>query len=414
MKLPALLVAGSLAANLALLALYLRRSEPSPISPSVASAVFTSPSSPSRSPSLQPTAVASTTWAALDTPDLDQLVARLRATGFSPAVIRAIIQARVQENFTRAYYDFLPPEPEFQFWKSNRELFRKYNKEVHLWVSDFWARQNPVTEDLIATVSAEDAAAHAAKLLRDYGDIPRGKIDRIRRIDADYNARRLEVEDAADGIMLPEDRAQLAALDRERLDAPAAPLTPAELASHRLATAHIPFGMRRAFNVMNATEAEFLRIAPYLTTFNRHTNRSEPPAAPTVDQLKSALGETRYAEFVLASDPDFQRVTHFTREFDLPAATPHEALAVRGRAAEESHRIANHSALGPEQQRAALVALARDTRARLNALLGPAAGPAFDNYTPRWLGELKRGNAISFASGELMLRPLPWPAKPKP
>jgi hypothetical protein len=406
MKLPALLLAGSLAANAALLFVYCGRGDPTPL-PAPVSTSPASNSPPAAAASILPAGVPPNTWSALDTPDLRELVARLRATGFSPRVIRAIIDARVYEKFTGVYLDLLPPESEFSFWQPSRELFPGYDEKVMPALIAFWNQQTPITEELIASLSPEEASVHAAKLRRDFGDLPREKIDRIRQLNEDYYALSREVRSVADGLKLPEDDAKLALLEREKQADLAALLTPAELAAYEFAKTPVPYGLRRAFTVMDATEAEYRSLAPYLKTIAV----DQPDAATTAlaaAQAKAALGEVRYAEFLRASDREFQQLTYLTQQANLPAPTAVQALTARDTAVQESNRIAQDTTLTYEQKRAALATLAQNTRAQLTATLGPAA-PTYLTFAEKWLNGLASGNTVTFTPTKPVVTPLPQP-----
>lgn len=405
MKLPALLLVASLAANAALLFVYCGRGGPTPLL-APASAPPTQHPSPAAAASPLPAGVSPHTWSALDTPDLRELVARLRATGFSPRVIRAIIEARVYEKFTAYYLGKLPPPADAPYWKPSREFFPGHDQVFPDLVA-FWNQQTPITEELIASLSTEDAAAYAAKLRRDFGDLPREKIARIRQLNEDYYALGREIRVAADGLKLPEDDAKLALLEREKQADLAALLTPAELAAYEFAKTPVPYGLRRAFTVMDATEAEYRSLVPYLKTIAV----DQPDAATTAlaaTQAKAALGEVRYAEFLRASDREFQQLTYLTQQASLPAPTAVQALAARDTAVQESNRIAQDATLTYDQKRAALATLAQNTRAQLTATLGPAA-PTYLTFAEKWLTGLAGGNTITFTPAKPVITPLPQP-----
>ncbi len=404
MKLPALLLVASLAANAALLFVYVRRGEPTPLPPPASAAPALNPQL--SAPTSLPAGVPPNTWSALDTPDLRALVARLRATGFSPRVIRAIIEARVREKYTAYYLGKLPPPADTPYWKPSREFFPGHDQVFPDLVA-FWREQTPITEELIASLSPEEAAAHASKLRRDFGDLPREKINRIRQLDEDYYDLRREVLVAADGLKLPEDDAKLDLLEREKKSDLAALLTPVELAAYEFAKTPVPYGLRRAFTVMDATEAEYRSLVPYLKTIAV----DQPDAATTAlaaTQAKAALGEVRYAEFLRASDREFQQLTYLTQQASLPAPTAVQALAARDTAVQESNRIAQDATLTYDQKRAALATLAENTRAQLTATLGPAA-PTYLTFAEKWLTGLAGGNTVTFTPAKPVITPLPRP-----
>ena len=56
----------------------------------------------------------------------------------------------------------------------------------------------------------------------------------------------------------------------------------------------------------------------------------------------------------------------------------------------------------PARKRVALQALAQNTRNRILATLGPAAGPEYVKVADSWLNNVERGSAVSFTRGTTM------------
>ena len=210
--------------------------------------------------------------------------------------------------------------------------------------------------------------------------------------------------------MLPGDQAKLDLLVREKKADLAALLTPAELAAYEFATTPVPYGLRRAFKVMDATEAEYRSLVPYLKTIATPTV-GEAASARATAQAKAALGEVRYADFLRASDHEFQQLTYLTQQANLPAPTAVQALAARDTAVQESNRIAQDATLTYDQKRAALATLAQRTRTQLATTLGPTAAPAYLDFASKWLTGLERGQTITLIEGRPLMRPLAPPPK---
>jgi len=70
-------------------------------------------------------------------------------------------------------------------------------------------------------------------------------------------------------------------------------------------------------------------------------------------------------------------------------------FGLRDGVAQDSNRIYGDPALTLDQKRAALQALALQTRTQILAALGPTAGPAYVQ-TARWLTLVERGSAVTF------------------
>ena len=116
------------------------------------------------------------------------------------------------------------------------------------------------------------------------------------------------------------------------------------------------------------------------------------------DQLKASLGPERYAEYVRDTNTDFQQLTRLTQRENLPADTAVQAFNLRDSVSAESNRIFNDPNLSVDDKKAALQALAQNTRAQLLATLGPTAGAAYLKVANPWLANVEQGSAVTFSS----------------
>lgn len=423
MKLPALILAGSLAANAALVAVYLNRSSASsalppatsgatPPRPSVIAAV--SPIDPPVEQSSASAATASSvdpkTWAGLNPGDLRGLVARLRAAGFPPSTIRAIVSAQVTEQ-TRSKYLELSAQLETKpFWATDGSnyglndpksiaLFRELGREHNRMIKDALGPDFPTNDDEIGDYQR-----------RRYGNLPKDKTDQLQRISEDYDDLRQQATTAARGLMLPEDREKLALLEKEKRADLAQLLSPQEMEDYLMRTSNTTMQLRTALTAFNASEAEFRAIYQVKQAFDeKYSNRAFYDAeamkertaaqAQVAEQLKASLGEARYAEYARTSDRGFQAINRIAQQANLPPATAIQAYDLRTNASKESNRIYADTALSTDQKRAALASLAQNTRTQLGTTLGAEAGGTYLKIAEDWLGRIERGGAVTFTEG---------------
>jgi hypothetical protein len=422
MKLPALLLAGSLAANAALVAVYFSRSpSSSPATPVADSAATVAPtgsdsaarSSPSKSAAPNPavTAADPQTWARLQTSDLPGLAARLRAAGFPPDTIRAIISTQVIDRLRPKFLETIAQLETKPFWATDAS-YGGYDPKTLATFRELNRETNRLIKESLGPGFPEDTGDFAMYQRRRFGDLPREKTDQLQRIADDYEELRAQTTAAARGLMLPEDREKLALLEKEKRADLARILSPQELEDYLTRSSHTTNQLRTALTTFNASEAEFRAIFTardaYEKKFGYQANgligidlMKERPAAQAqvAEQLKATLGEARYAEYARASDREYQAISRIAQQANLPATAAVQAYDLRAQASKESNRIFSDTALSTDQKRAALQTLAQTTRTQLGVTLGADAGGTYLKVAEGWLSRIERGSAVTFTEG---------------
>ena len=416
MKLPALLSAGSFLANAVLVAVlalkptlappafrdffarhfHTERATPAPVVPR--------PASPPRHK----------LWATLDTGgDYPALIARLRAAGFPPALIREIISREIGARYETRMQALTEPDPNTPFWKLRSGFFGMGDKRLEEY-EQLWRERTKVLRDLFNDdfFATDDVTVEQRRKL---GNLPRQKIDQLQRIEDDYAEMMSAIRSAMGGVTLPGDLEKLALLARERRADLAAVLTPEELADYELRSSPITNYLRSRLTTFDATEAEFRAI------FAAHQALSDkfPGGAQTAmmddsqqrntaqkefnDQLRAGLGDARYADFLRETNNEFKQLNRFVQRESLAPDTATQAFGFRDTVERESNRIYDDATLNAGQKRTALQTLAQNTRTQLNALLGPVAGPAYVKIADQWLGNVENGAAVRFNNSAPMV-----------
>jgi hypothetical protein len=383
---------------------------------------------PSRSSAALPNAASgATVWSQLNSDDLRTLIARLRAAGFPPHAIRAVLEARLDKIFNARLGELfvasggdvnLPywkPDPNIgvnnqKYWEQRNQLYRERSRQLReLMGSDYLASYG----------------TPANALNRAYGDIPPAKLDLIQKINDDYAEMTSQVRAAMQGITLPEDQEKMALLEREKRADIKALLTPEEYADYEMRTSRTTASLRATLTVLDSSEAEFRTLYAVLQPF---TERLYPPVgssgAESAEQRRAAqkeaneavralLGDQRYAEYARASNAEFQQLNRLTQREGIPAEAAVRAFGLRDTVATESNRIVDDATLSNEAKRAALQQLAQATRAQITTILGPTAGPAYAQAA-NWLTNVETGRAVTFTDGTATYKRVPGAATPAP
>lgn len=361
-------------------------------------------------------------WSALTTDDLHALVARLRAAGFPPGVVRGIVTAQVQGRFSARMNELVRTMEETPYWRpaptssyNNPKLFEQRQQ--------VYRDRTKLLRELLGPDLYAGAGTDRTEIQRrQFGNLPQEKIDLIQRINEDYAEMQAQVRAAAQGITLPEDREKLVLLDREKRADLAAILAPQELEDYEMRTSPAASRLRSAMTYMNATEDEFRTIFRIQRQFE---SQLYPPSAGgfvsmTTElmqqrrdvtnqmqaQVNAALGEMRGSEFARASNYEFQQLVQLAQREQRAIGDAVRAFELRNAAALESARIGGDPALTNDQKRAALQMLAQNTKAQLASALGPGAGEAYAK-SAMWLQAIERGSIVRFEGTSTSFSPLP-------
>ncbi len=380
-----------------------------------------------------PTAPPTLTWSAVANDDLSALVSRLRAAGFPARLIRSIVGTEINRRFAAQTRDLFSPLLDQPDWKTPTVRAFFFDPQFSPKYSELVRARSKLARELLGDdFFTELSSEELAQQQRRFGALSPAKLRQLGYIRQDYDEMARQLAASQQGITLPEDRAQLDLLNRERRADLAALLTPEELADYDRHTSRIAPEMRLQLTYMDATEAEFrtlyeIRAAfsdrisnqPALETIGRPGayDRVYSPAAEAQReaakqemeaQIKAALGDDRYADYLRANNSDFQELSQLTERNHLPTATAKQAFAVWGYLAQESDRIASNDTLSVDQKRSALQALAQNSRAQYLTILGPTAGAAYLQSAGPWLDKIENGSTVSFtASGGMIFRRMP-------
>jgi hypothetical protein len=362
-------------------------------------------------------------WSALQSDDLRTLVARLRAAGFPASLVRAVVTAQVDARFNARMKAMVSQVENTPFWKPtpansfyNPKFFEEMNQASR-------ERSTLLRQLLGDDFFASSGLDPTTEQRRQFGDLSKSKIDLVQRINDDYAEMLSQVRAATNGITLPEDRAKMALLEREKHADLAAILTPQELEDYEMRNSPITSRLQSALSLMNATEDEFRTIYRIQLPFkdliyptgggvfssDQAQQRRDAETQMTA-QLKSALGDERTAELLRAQNYEFRSLAQLAQRENLPLDAAVRAYDLRTSTSEESGRIFNDQNLTVDQKRAAMQTLAQNTQAQLVGVLGPSAGAAYAS-SATWLKAIETGTYVRFEGTTTYLRPLP-PSNP--
>lgn len=252
MKLVPIVFAGSLAANVVLLAFFLSDKPgqaPVPPTPREPATTALNPQAPAASPPALP-------QVSLDSGDLTTLASRLRAAGYSPNLIRAVVTAVVEEQFSARRKAALLAQADQPYWRDRPLGIMDPKTMVAL--AELRAEQTKLLRALLpAEIPAVDEVTLASLRLR-FGPLTAEHYEQVQAVVSDYSVLKLKVRaEAKDAIFRPEDRDQLALLEREERADLAKILSPAETEAYELRSSATADVLRSSLSAFKPTEAEF-------------------------------------------------------------------------------------------------------------------------------------------------------------
>lgn len=329
------------------------------------------------------------TWQALDSSDLRQLIANLRAVGCPEQTVRDIVLGRINRQFAaREAHLQLRPEHvnpwEAARWtdserRAKQRQARELEREKRALVRELLGLELPV--DLSDRYPLEERdriqAAHAA--------LPDTKREPVRQIQEQFWDQLDELEDRTRGYWEPEDLAEYRRLRAQYHQALAQVLTGTELEDFLMATSPLGRQLRIELAAFAPTDQELrliFRLRQQFPDLFDPPPDYEPSGDPKASaqlaqaqqqyeqQLKAALGETRYADYQRAQEPQFKILARVVEEAGLSPEVTRQAYEAQQAALAHAQRLRADPTLDPEQRRAALRAAQAELNKTMLQLLG--------------------------------------------
>ena len=411
MKLPSLLLIGSLAVNAAVLTLYFTKSPATGDAPASVSAQNSAAGSAAGTTPLAGKTAAGAAAAGatandplklaateLQTGDLKTLVARLKAAGFSTSLIRSIVAAQVSEQFSARRKELLGQQEEQPFWKNQR--LGMMDPKAMAAMRELGKEQTALMKSLLGPDGMPGSEEMNAWQRRQFGNLAPEKLTQLQSIQSDYSELQQDIYAKINGIMLPEDREKLAFLEKEKLADIAKTLTPQEFEDYQLRSSNTAQQLRSQLSGFNASEAEFRALFKVAAAVDEKygTSAMGGPRNPTdyqsrqaelLAQAQTVLSPERFADYKLATDPQSQQVSRLVARLELPPATTQQVVALQQDIQNRARAIQTNRELPAADRTAQLTALQQEATTKLSTTLTPRGLEAYKQNGGYWLEGLK-------------------------
>lgn len=340
-------------------------------------------------------------WSGLLGTDLAGTLARLRAEGFPVSVQRAILSALVAEQFADRHKAIAAMIGAVPWWRGN--LFGSASGAKIIAERQKLQREEKEVLDNLLGVDSGVSAFARAEQIKQYGNLPPEKLSELSRIASDYNELMSEVRNAANGILLPEDRDKLAYLEKEKRADIVATLTPDELLEYDMRNSPVASTLRYRLSAFNPTEDEFRAIfkvtqaaSAQFADGNYELMTPEQRQSygriegDVMKQLESVLPPDRYAELKQKADPAYIQANAIATRLNLPATAAADIVAVQKDIQQRASTLRQDATLTPADRATQLKALGDEAVVRLTPTLGDAGVAAYRQSGGGWINNLQR------------------------
>lgn len=347
-------------------------------------AAFSAPATPEKPGAASAAAViVPHAWRSTGTSDQDlhRLVADLRAAGYPPSVVRAVVNQLLTERFASRQ-----PNAGQPFWKQGAPT-----PEMLAAQNTLNQERQALLEGLLGADARPSALLDPATRQRRYGTLSDEKIDAIARIERDYGEltaeawarRRGNAATSMDAVMQSQQM-----MEREKLADLAAVLTPDELAQYEQRNSPSARTLINNLRNVDVTEAEYAQIYTAQKSFDAanptrasmdgvtYAQRMSAQLALS-EQVRSVLGDARFYAYLEGSDQNYAQVARALEPF--PAVTPARLYQVYQLQIELQGLMMQSSRDGPPppEKVAEMRTTVETYNQRLESLVGAAAAEAY-------------------------------------
>lgn len=230
--------------------------------------------------------------------------------------------------------------------------------------------------------------------------IPPHKRKAVIMLEEDYELLMADTYLRTGGNPLPEDLEAMRLLQQERLDDLANILSTDQLEEYQLRHSETADSLRYNLKFFDATEEEFralfrLRHAletefPLLAASPEERQQRQIAEETARAELRSLLGEERFADYQRVQDPDFQHLAGLTERLGIPQEKAEEVYDFRSLAEEQRQEILDDPELTLEDKAEAIQLLASEARKVVGDALGQHGYKAYSENGGWWLHRLEQ------------------------
>lgn len=338
-------------------------------------------------------------WAGLKSDSIDDAIARLRAAGCSSREIAVVIRAMIQELTMERRRELGYANETLPYWKSGT-MFG--SPRPNLEMNNVYAQMQKLERTYLLTPEFFGADDTMLRIYRDrFGPFEIETLRKIALLESERNEKAMQMmagSTQAGVSAYPRDPRQSEQVQAEYDAALQSLLTPEEYAQYELRNGPAARSLNFRYGAFQPTEAEFKALfaiekaqmqnreaGQKMTPEQRKSAQAEYEAA-----IKAALGPERAADFDALQKAGSDRLPALVARLNLPLRTITTINAVRDDTNSRAKAILDNPQLTPDQRSAQLNSLANEAEADLGALFGTTRGlEAYKDIKGEWLRNLR-------------------------
>jgi hypothetical protein len=335
------------------------------------------------------------TWEMVESGDYKEYIQNLRTIGCPDETIRDIILADVNKLYDRKKKELRGDKKKFEYWKGGNPFMGVMDSDLMKKMKVLDDEKNAVLQALGITPDARTEMAQVMNPLDAMMDfLPEDKKVRLMKIMSDMQAKMAEANKDGGNDMEAMGKAMK---DMEK--AVKATLTPDEYLDYQLRFSMTANMMRNQVAGFDPSEEEFMKVFKLRESFDsefspmtRMSENDEQKKAREAaekqlkDNIKTTLGEQRYADYERAQDWNYQQIHLAARKGGLGTAEATKVHDMKKIAEKEANNVRLNQNLTPEQKSEALQGIQHQTETSIKAVLGEKGWEQYNRGgTTGWL-----------------------------
>jgi hypothetical protein len=351
-------------------------------------------------------------WRRVESGDYRQYIENLRSIGCPEETIRDIIVADVNKMFESRKRDRLKSADDFQFWKTGgTQLFAapdpaKLDEETKQ-RRELAAEKRALIKELLGIdipEKPENLLFQADPMDKMLGFLSSEKRNQLMELEQKFAAKRA----APGSTAVPGDFAGIKKFEAEKKAELARILSPEELEEYHLRVSPTAMTLRRELDGFEPTEQEFRDLFRLKQKFDEEfgplsgfngfdpvvAEKRAASQAELEEQIRQAMGESRYVEYQRAQDWAYKGALHAAEQNGLGKEAAVKVYELKALAEEQARQFRTDQSLTVEQQLEAMAMIRAEAERAVAEILGEKG---FEAYQAQgggsWLRALHPGLA---------------------
>jgi hypothetical protein len=348
-------------------------------------------------------------WGSVESDDYREYIENLRAIGCPEETVRDIIIADVNKLYAGRLLALYPSPSDFKFWQTEDRNNRTERRDRERKRREIEEEKRQLIKELLGVDLESEMAKWEGRPDGDawrLGFLSPEKQQAVQALQQKFEEMQRalfnEMREGG-GPPSPETRAKMLAMRAQREAELAALLSPQEFQEYQLRNSNTARNMRDSLASFSPSEDEFRKIFEARKAFDDQYGfargggdeaaREQRRLAQQQldDQLRSVLGEDRYAQYHMAQDDRYREIYDFTQRSNLPKETAKTIYDIQNTAEQQRREVLNNQNIPQDQRNATLAQMAEEIKTTLQATMTPEVYAQYLRDDGRWVGQFANG-----------------------